>query len=197
MSDEPARFGPVDVLQIASKLTIDDATFVIGGQATNLWAWFYQDRAPELSSGSELTSKEHRLFRHKEGGREPGAGAWWEGLSSKCRRYEHAKHRSCRGRDQREEVADRLNARRSGYYKTRVGKRHFGHHIDDGRGRECCRNTASASSSTLQSPPPQFYLDFACEIEAVFKTAQAFQGTPAIEFASQSSLAIWPRSSRS
>ena len=25
MSDEPARFGPVDVLQIASKLTIDDA----------------------------------------------------------------------------------------------------------------------------------------------------------------------------
>lgn len=49
----------------------------------------------------------------------------------------------------------------------------------------------------LQSPPRQFYLDFAFEIEAVFKAAQTFQGTPAIEFASQSRLAIWPRSSSS
>jgi hypothetical protein len=62
MSDEAARFGPVDVLQIASKLTIDDATFVIGGQATNLWAWFYQDRTPELSSDTELTSKDIDYF---------------------------------------------------------------------------------------------------------------------------------------
>ncbi|ANT54465.1 MULTISPECIES: hypothetical protein [Mesorhizobium] len=66
MSDEPARFGPVDVLQIASKLTIDDATFVIGGQATNLWAWFYQDRTPELSSSSELTSKDIDYFGTKK-----------------------------------------------------------------------------------------------------------------------------------
>ena len=66
MSDEPARFGPVDVLQISSKLTIDDATFVIGGQATNLWAWFYQDRAPELSSSSELTSKYIDYFGTKK-----------------------------------------------------------------------------------------------------------------------------------
>mgnify|MGYP001336627341 CR=1 FL=1 len=66
MNDEPARFGPVDVLQIASKLTIDDATFVIGGQATNLWAWFYQDRVPELSSDSELTSKDIDYFGTKK-----------------------------------------------------------------------------------------------------------------------------------
>ncbi|CDX17351.1 exported hypothetical protein [Mesorhizobium sp. ORS 3324] len=35
----------------------------------------------------------------------------------------------------------------------------------------------------LQSPSGQFYLDFGCEIEAVFETAQTFQETPAIEFA--------------
>jgi len=66
MTDEPARFGPADVLQIASKLTIDDATFVIGGQATNLWAWFYQGRAPELSADSALTSKDIDYFGGKK-----------------------------------------------------------------------------------------------------------------------------------
>src|SRR5206468_13012742 len=127
----------------SSKLTIDDATFVIGGQATNLWAWFYQDRAPELSSSSELTSKYIDYFGTKKAA-ESLRGAWWEGLSSKCRRYEYAKHGSSRGRGQRKEVADRLHARRSWSHKTRVGKRRFDR-SPRGRfgrkaapGRRCC-----------------------------------------------------------
>lgn len=36
MTDEPVRFGPVGVLQIGSKLTIDGATFVMGGEASDL-----------------------------------------------------------------------------------------------------------------------------------------------------------------
>jgi hypothetical protein len=38
MTDEadPPRFGAAEAIQIASKLTVDDSTFLIGGQATNL-----------------------------------------------------------------------------------------------------------------------------------------------------------------
>ncbi len=41
--------GAAEVIKITSKLEQDDETFVIGGQATNLWAWFYRARDPALS----------------------------------------------------------------------------------------------------------------------------------------------------
>jgi hypothetical protein len=59
---EPPRFGAAEVIQIASKLTADDPTFVVGGQATNLWAWYYRDREPALQSGEPLTSQDIDCF---------------------------------------------------------------------------------------------------------------------------------------
>jgi len=48
--------GAAEVILITSKLERDDAAFIIGGQATNLWAWFYRDRDPILSA--PLTSED-------------------------------------------------------------------------------------------------------------------------------------------
>jgi len=59
---EESRFGAAEVIQIASKLTLDDAAFVIGGQATNLWAWFYQDKDPALAANQPLTSRDIDYF---------------------------------------------------------------------------------------------------------------------------------------
>lgn len=36
---EQARFGPGEVIQIASKLATSDSALLIGGQATAQWAW--------------------------------------------------------------------------------------------------------------------------------------------------------------
>lgn len=60
-ADQP-RFGAEDVILVASKLTLDDATFVVGGQATNLWAWWYQGRDPALSPNDPLTSRDIDFF---------------------------------------------------------------------------------------------------------------------------------------
>jgi hypothetical protein len=59
---EAARFDAAEVIQIASKLTIDDGAFVIGGQATNLWAWLYRDHDAALRSDEPLTSKDLDYF---------------------------------------------------------------------------------------------------------------------------------------
>jgi hypothetical protein len=48
--------GAAEVIQITSKLEKDDAVFIIGGQATNLWAWFYRDR--DLTLKAPLTSED-------------------------------------------------------------------------------------------------------------------------------------------
>jgi hypothetical protein len=47
-SDERPLFGPADVIPIASNVTVEDGAFIIGGQATNLWAWFFREQEPEL-----------------------------------------------------------------------------------------------------------------------------------------------------
>jgi hypothetical protein len=66
-NDEPARFSAEDVIQISSKLDKDDDTFVIGGQATNLWAWYYKPREPKLQSFKDpLTSKDIDYFGTRE-----------------------------------------------------------------------------------------------------------------------------------
>ena len=59
---EPPRFGAAEVIQIASKLTADDDAFVVGGQATNLWAWYYRDREPALQTTEPLTSQDIDYF---------------------------------------------------------------------------------------------------------------------------------------
>jgi hypothetical protein len=61
-ADEPPRFSAEETIQIASKLTVDDAAFVIGGQATNLWVWFYRPREPKLQTSSPLTSRDIDYF---------------------------------------------------------------------------------------------------------------------------------------
>ena len=56
------RLGAEDVIRIASKLTVDDETFVIGGQAVNLWAWIYRDKHPYLSRNGPFTSQDIDYF---------------------------------------------------------------------------------------------------------------------------------------
>lgn len=62
MPDAEPRFGAEDVIAIASKLNADDASFVVGGQATNLWAWYYRDRSPALEFDEPLTSADIDYF---------------------------------------------------------------------------------------------------------------------------------------
>jgi len=64
--DEPPRFSAEEVIQIASKLAVDDATFMIGGQATNLWVWFYKPREPKLQTDTPLTSQDVDYFGTRE-----------------------------------------------------------------------------------------------------------------------------------
>jgi hypothetical protein len=61
-TDKQPRFGATDVIQISSKLTLDDDTFLVGGQATNLWAWYYQDKSDLLSPSKPLTSQDIDYF---------------------------------------------------------------------------------------------------------------------------------------
>ena len=63
---DPPRFGAEEVIYIASRLTVDNATFVIGGQATNLWAWLYRPTEPKLQNSSPLTSRDVDYFGTKE-----------------------------------------------------------------------------------------------------------------------------------
>ncbi|UIY27904.1 hypothetical protein LZK76_35970 (plasmid) [Rhizobium leguminosarum] len=39
---------PDEVIKIVSNLTVDDEAFIVGGQATFLWAGFYETVQPEL-----------------------------------------------------------------------------------------------------------------------------------------------------
>jgi hypothetical protein len=61
---EPERptFGAAEVLEVASKFEADDDAFVIGGQATNFWAWFYQDKEPALKLDGPFTSEDIDYF---------------------------------------------------------------------------------------------------------------------------------------
>jgi hypothetical protein len=54
IDEERPWFGAAEVIEIASKFGVADDTFIIGGQATNFWAWFFQEREPELNRDSQL-----------------------------------------------------------------------------------------------------------------------------------------------
>ncbi len=62
MTDDTAALGPAEVIPIVSNLTADDGAFIVGGQATNLWAWFYRDRAPYLRTQGPFTSQDIDYF---------------------------------------------------------------------------------------------------------------------------------------
>jgi hypothetical protein len=55
---ESPTFGASEVIEITGKFEADDAAYLIGGQATNLWAWFYQDKEPALKANGPLTSRD-------------------------------------------------------------------------------------------------------------------------------------------
>lgn len=55
-------FGPEDVIEISNKFAADDEQFVVGGQATNFWAWYYQNAEPKLKLGGPFTSEDIDYF---------------------------------------------------------------------------------------------------------------------------------------
>jgi hypothetical protein len=55
-------FGAAEVIEISSKLETDDAAFVIGGQATNFWAWLFRDKEPDLALKGPFTSEDIDYF---------------------------------------------------------------------------------------------------------------------------------------
>jgi hypothetical protein len=61
MNLERPTFGASDVIELASKFEVEDGAFVIGGQATNLWAWLFQDE-PELRLKGPFTSEDIDYF---------------------------------------------------------------------------------------------------------------------------------------
>ena len=64
-AERPA-FGAAEVIEIASKFEAVDDAFIIGGQATNVWAWFYQDKEPDLRLTGPLTSEDIDYFGSQE-----------------------------------------------------------------------------------------------------------------------------------
>jgi hypothetical protein len=65
-ADERPPFGAADVIEISSKFEADDDAFIIGGQATNFWAWFYQDKEPDLKLKGPFTSEDIDYFGSRE-----------------------------------------------------------------------------------------------------------------------------------
>lgn len=63
---ERPTFGASEVIQITSKFEADDDAFIIGGQATNFWAWFYQEKEPALKLGGPFTSEDIDYFGTQE-----------------------------------------------------------------------------------------------------------------------------------
>jgi hypothetical protein len=64
-AERPA-FGASEVIEITSKFEADDDAFIIGGQATNFWAWFYQDQEPDLKLKGPFTSEDIDYFGTQE-----------------------------------------------------------------------------------------------------------------------------------
>jgi hypothetical protein len=63
---ERPSFGVAEVIEIASKFEAANDAFLIGGQATNFWAWFFQEDEPELKLKGPFTSQDiGRAARHR------------------------------------------------------------------------------------------------------------------------------------
>ena len=68
---------PDEVIKIVSNLTVDDEAFIVGGQATFLWAGFYEAVQPELDKYKPFYKQGHRLLRRRSGCRETGGSDRW------------------------------------------------------------------------------------------------------------------------
>ncbi|GLS17972.1 hypothetical protein GCM10007874_09880 [Labrys miyagiensis] len=58
MNESDRPLGVDEVIPLAGHLAHDDDTFIVGGQATNLWAWFYRDRDRHLKDAEPFTSQD-------------------------------------------------------------------------------------------------------------------------------------------
>jgi hypothetical protein len=65
-TEERPSFGATEVIEIASKFAADEDAFVIGGQATNFWAWLYEDKELDLKLKGPLTSGDIDYFGSQE-----------------------------------------------------------------------------------------------------------------------------------
>jgi hypothetical protein len=65
-AEDPALLGAEEVIQIAGAFEQNDDAFIIGGQATNLWAWFYQEKEPGLKREGPFTSRDIDYFGSQE-----------------------------------------------------------------------------------------------------------------------------------
>jgi hypothetical protein len=63
---ERPSFGAAEVIEIAAKFETADDAFLIGGQATNFWAWFFQEDEPELKLKGPFTSQDIDYFGSQE-----------------------------------------------------------------------------------------------------------------------------------
>jgi hypothetical protein len=67
MNDSEApTFGASEVIEITSKFEADDDAFLIGGQATNFWAWFYQNKEEQLKGKGPFTSIDIDYYGSRE-----------------------------------------------------------------------------------------------------------------------------------
>lgn len=61
----PTYLDPEDVIAIATVLDLGDEAFIVGGQASNLWAERYATRAPELADHGPFTSVDIDYYGHR------------------------------------------------------------------------------------------------------------------------------------
>jgi hypothetical protein len=101
-ASERPMFGASEVIQITSKFEAEDDAFIIGGQATNFWAWFYKEREPRLGELGPFTSEDIDYFGSKDVAAHIAEALGGELLLAQARRS-HGKHRSDRHQDQRQE----------------------------------------------------------------------------------------------
>jgi len=63
---EPTHLDLEDVIAVASVLGLSDDAFIVGGQASNLWAERYATRAEELWDYGPFTSKDVDYYGHRK-----------------------------------------------------------------------------------------------------------------------------------
>jgi hypothetical protein len=67
LSEAPPDYLTIDdVLSLASIIGLKDGAFIVGGQASNLWAERYSGRFPELEAYGPFTSKDIDYFGHRQ-----------------------------------------------------------------------------------------------------------------------------------
>lgn len=58
--------GTDEVVEVTKMLLDEQTVFLVGGQATNIWAWYYQGTHPGLPTDQVLTTKDIDFYGSKE-----------------------------------------------------------------------------------------------------------------------------------